>query len=338
MKQFNYYFIIMALAFVGFGTSCSSEDDGPDLQVPGEPTISVTVSPEGTEYNPGTELTFTVTASAATGSKLFNLEVTPIPNGQSDSGLDSYIYNTAEVFIYTYVVPFGSDNVNINFQVTAVNAEDYNLFKSATTSMTFGVTNDFTEHRDVKLNNLYGDSNAKSMLRFDTGDIYSYQESYDGDDDLKLSIDMFAYTSVTTDDDGVETKSAFLLGTGGVPAGEAVVWVSWGDGSFTEKRGLDSNPYWNIYNQLDYDAFLPEDIYVGGQTSVVEVKVGDVITFDNAPQGNYAPAIYPEYHQKADIDGFNDVTGAIQIVEINYGTAGDGSDGYIVFNYKYVEK
>jgi len=329
----------MALTFVGFGTSCSTEDDGPDLQVPGEPTISVTVSPEGTEYNPGTELTFTVTASAVTGSKLLNLEVTPNPDGAFDSGLDSYVYNTSETITYKYIVPFGSKNANINFVVTAVNPENYNLFSTASTSKTFGITDDFTEHRDVKLYNLYGDLAAKSMLRFDTGDTYSYNESYDGDDNLKLSIDMFAYTAVTTDDDGIETKSSFLLGTGGTPSGFSPVWVTWGDGSFTEKRGLDSNPYWNIYNQLDYDAFLPEDIYVGGVASAVEIQVGDVITFDNASQGNYAPSIYPEYWQKAnEISDFNDVTGAIQIVEINYGTVGDGSDGYIVFNYKYVTK
>ena len=333
MRKLNYVLMTAVMAGMIALTSCG-EEELPPLAAPDAPTVTVSVAPDATEYLPGTVLVYTVVATPAEGSELSSLTITPSVDGDGGATLGSYLYKGTEVVEYMYTVPFGVATVNINFDVTAVNPEDLRLESSTSVDETFGAIESFTEVQSVKLFNLYGDANAQSMLTWDTGDTYSYQESYDGDDALKLSIDIFAYTLVETVDD-VEVQTAFLLGTGGVAANQTAVWVSWGDGSFTAKRGLDCNPAaFTIYNQLDYDAFLPEDIFLGNSASGLTVEVGDVITFDNASQGNYAPSIYPEYHQRTNPD----IYGAMIIEEINFGTVGDGSDGYIVVSYKYVAK
>lgn len=334
MKKMNYVLMTAVMAVMIGLTSCGV-DEVPPLVAPGAPTLTVTVAPEATDYLPGTELVYTIVATPAEGSSLSTLTITPSIDGDGGASLGSYLYKGTETVEYSYTVPFeGNANVNINFSVTAINPEDPRLDASASTDKTFGVIESFSEVASVKLFNLYGDSNAKSMLRWDTHETFSYQESYDGDDDLKLAIDIFAYTKIDTVD-GEAVETAFLLGTGGIVAGQTAVWVSWGDGDFKAKRGLDCNPAsFTVYNQLNYDAFLPEDIFLGSSASGLTVEVGDVITFDNAFQGNYAPLIYPLYHQRTN----DDIIGAIQIDEINFGTIGDGSDGYIVFSYKYVAK
>lgn len=323
------FLVVALLAFAGFVTSCSSDDESLDL--PSNPTIEVTVDQEGDEFMPGTILTFTIKAAPVDGI-LSQLVVTPSLTGGASCGLSSHVYNTTEDVTYMYEVPYeGGASVSINFALTSVNEKDYGLKATTSTDFLFTITNSFTEVNNVRLYSLYGDDSKKSMLRFDDGTTYSYTESYDGDDALKLAIDIFAYVKIT-EVDGVSTTTAKLAATGAVMSGETSLMMRWGDGDWKPHRRHTSVPEgFTLFNQLDYDAFNPEDIFTS-YGSGIEVVVGDVITFDNAAMGGYNP------DGETLIRTNTDVIGAIKILEINPGTVGDGSDGYIVFSYKYLNK
>ena len=77
------------------------------------------------------------------------------------------------------------------------------------------------------------------------------------------------------------------------------------------------------------DAFNPEDLFTSYASAVV-VSEGDVITMLPAIIGGYNP------DGESLIRTNTPVVGAIKITEINPGTVGDGSDGYVVFSYKFV--
>jgi hypothetical protein len=329
MKKANYLFLIMLCSFASIITSCSSDDD--DLDLPLNPTIEVEVDQEGNEFLPGTMLTFIIKAAPVDGI-LSQLVVTPSLTGGASCGLSSHVYNTSEDVAYMYEVPYqGGASVSINFAVTSVNEEDFSLKTTTSIDYLFTITNSFTEVNNVRLYSVLGDNSKKSLIRLDGGATYSYIESYDGDDALKLSIDMYASISVT-EVDGVSTTNAFLNSTGAVTAGFNL-YVNWGDGDWRPHRRHSSFfDAFTLYNQLNYDAFNPGDIFIGSRSTAIEVVVGDVITFDNGAVGGYNP------DGDALIRTNNDVIGAIKILEINEGTVGDGSDGFIVFSYKYVNK
>jgi len=322
-------FLVLALfAFTGLVSSCDKDES---LDLPSNPTIEVSVDQEGDEFMPGTMLTFTIKAAPVDGI-LSQLVITPSIAGGSSNGLSSHVYNTTEDVTYMYEVPYeGGASVSVNFAVTAVNEGDINLKTTTATDVIFSITNSFTEVHDVRLYSLYGDESKKSLLRFDDGSTYSYTESFEGDDALKLALDIYSYVKIT-EVDGVSTTKAMLAATGAVMPGETALMNLWGDGDWKPHRRHTSTPEgFTLYNQLDYNAFNPEDIFTS-YGSGIEVQVGDVITFDNAAIGGYNP----------DGDALTrinpDVIGAIKITEINEGTIGDGSDGYIVFSYKYVNK
>jgi hypothetical protein len=323
MKHLNYYFIIMALAFVGLTTSCADDDPIP---APGEPTISVTVSPEGTEYLPGTELTFTINATPATGSRLFTLEVTPNPDGAFDSGLDSHTYNTSEAVTYKYIVPENVENVGINFKVTAVNS-DFTLYSTATVTELFGVKPFFTEYNNIKLEQ-YSNTvkTSKSLVRWDTGETYSIQETIDGDNDIKLGIDMYPYFS--GDNLFLLTPSQTLGSIDYLPA-------EWGDASITRQWASDV-PQGFSASTLDFDDddLVPSDITsLPGKKYQLNPIEGTVYAFDNAILGQWFSETEDQHSRNV-----NDVVGLMRIDEINKGTIGDGSDAYIVISIKVALK
>ena len=144
MKKLNYYLMIAMAAIIGFTTSCK-EEEPEELLAPAAPTIEVTVDTSGTEFMPGTELNFTIVATPTEGV-LGILTVTPSIESGTGSALDSYVYNTTEEVNYSYTVPFDAGaTININFEVTAKNADDLSLESSAEYDYTFSVTNAFTE-------------------------------------------------------------------------------------------------------------------------------------------------------------------------------------------------
>lgn len=329
MKKLKFLLLIMTGAMMSLITSCGSDDD--NNITPANPTIEVTVDQEGNEFAPGTILTFTIKAAPVDGI-LSQLAVTPSLTGGASCGLSSHVYNTSEDVTYMYEVPYvGGSSVSINFAVTAVNEKEFGLKSTTSTDFIFTITNSFTEVNNVRLYSALGDNSKKSMIRLDGGTTYSYTESYDGDDALKLAIDMYATVTVT-EVEGVSTTRASLNSTGAVTAGFNL-YVNWGDGDWMPHRRHSSFfEAFTLYNQLNYDAFNPEDIFIGARSTAIEVEVGDVITFDNGATGGYNP------DGDTLIRTNDDVIGAIKILEINSGTVGDGTDGFIVFSYKYLNK
>jgi hypothetical protein len=335
MKHFNYYFIIMALAFVGF-TSCS-DDDGPTLNAPTPPTMSVTVNPDNVDYTPGTEIVYTIVA-AATEGQLFSLEVSASEDSEYFSGLDSYFYNSNETVTFTYVVPFNKVNVNIEFKVTAVNPDDIGLISSASENKTFGVAKTFTEYKDIKLN-ISNFNDLKTVLRLDTGETWSIDETAPLSGDDKLALDIYPYFKNTT-----IYFSNLLQGLIGNPVTNA--W----EGQYIENKENIADKLEGFSTDHDYDyndtgSLLPGDIYVGGANYVIiqmDTAVGTVIAFDNA---NTSRAY------DTDGDGVDDGTrprinpdsaGLIIIKELVTGTLDETTglydSGYIVIDLKVGNK
>lgn len=324
MKHFNYYFIIIALAFTGL-TSCS--DDDPIEPAPEAPTVSVTVSPEATEYFPGTELTFTIVAAPATNSKLVKLEVDPNPNGQFDSGLNSHFYNTAETVTYKYIVPKNTDNVSIAFMVSATNS-DNSLFSSTTETVVFAVKPYFIEYNNIKLYNYSStDITLKSLIRWDTGDNYSIQETIDGDTNVKLGVDMYP---IFTNFNG--TDYFFLAVPSTVSSLFNYLPSYWGDPT-VERQWASDKPIIFSPSNLDFDDpdLLPSDITGVPGNFIVNPIVGAVYAIDNAMKGI---AVDGTQHPR----NVNDVVGLMKIEEINWGTQADFSDAYTVVSLKVANK
>jgi hypothetical protein len=329
MKTLN-YLLIAVLAIIGLTTSCTKDDV---LVAPDAPTITVTSVPEitaGAEFAPGTEIIFTINAAVEDG-KLYQLTVTTAPPAE-DGTLSSHVYNMSETVTYKYIVPFGGGSgVNINFAVKAVNTGDISLSSVSSTDVAFNILQSWTEYENLTLYSAWNaDSTVNSILRLDDGTLHSYQSSYEGTDEFKLSLD-FIMQPKGENEDGVQT--AIIGGTGVTQPGFTNLYLLWGDGDWEPKRRFSvySSEGLTVYNNLDYDGFNPEDLYTSPSASAT-IKVGDIITFDNATVGGYNPDGDP-------IERTNpDVIGAIKITEINPGTLEDHTDGYVKFSYKVKTK
>jgi hypothetical protein len=327
MKKLNFLLTIAIAAIIGF-TSCS--EDELTLDVPGAPTIEVAVDQIGTEFAPLTVLTFTVTATPPADGVLGQLTVTPSVDGNGGPALGSHVYNTTEVVTYTYTVPFGTASISINFEVTAVNEEDMRLESSTEYDYLFSVQTLFSENTGITLYSPWNaDSTVVSMIKLEDASTYSLQQSIDGDGDLKLGIDMVSFIMIDTTD-GAHDVTAIFGGTGLTRSGETPIMNLWG--GYFDFRKYTTLGKFTLYNQIDYDECLPEDIFVSSTyaTGVVE---GDVITFETALEGGYDYSNPGVYLQRTNTP----IMGAIKILEINEGTIGDGSDGYVVFDYKFFE-
>jgi hypothetical protein len=254
------------------------------------------------------------------------LEVTPNPDGAFDSGLDSYIYVGTESVTYKYIVPEGTDTVGIEFEVTSVNL-DFTLYSTASATEVFGVKPFFTVYDNIKIEQ-YSNTvkTTKSLVRWDTGETYSIQETIDGDNDVKLGIDMYPYFA---------GANLFLL-TPSQPLGSIdYLPTMWGDAAITRQWASDV-PQGFSASTLDFDDedLTPADIIsTPGNKFQLNPVVGTVYAFDNAILGQWYEEDKPQHPRNV-----NDVVGLMRIDEINPGTAGDGSDAYIVVSIKVALK
>jgi len=334
MKHFNYYFILMALAFVGF-TSCS-DDDEPKLTAPGAATVTVTASPEAIEgtYFPGTVITYTVVAEPVEGSKLLSLEIVADPASEDGSTGKEHLYVGSEPVEYEYTVPVdGSGTTNILFTVIAVNPEDISLETPANNEVVFDVQQGFYEYTNIRLNNYNnGDLDSKSMLRFDTGETFSVQETIDGDDAVKLGIDIYPFISGT----GAFyflTPPQILPFAPNLPA----LWP----GDYVDNAPKSAYiPNVFSVSEFDFDDadLTGADIMGNPGKFIANPAPGTVIAFDNTTMGQPFNTTEENPEGEHFNRGVTDVVGLIKIVEVNQGTVGDGSDAYIIIDIKVAKK
>jgi len=326
MKRLNFLLAIAMSIAISF-SSCSDDDDV--QKAPGVPIISVTSVPEitdGAEFLPGTEITFTVSATpAAEGDKLYQLTVTPSHAGDgSGCALSSHVYNTTEDVTYVYTVPFeGESDININFEVTAVNVNDISLTSSASVDVVFGVTQLWNSVENVKLYAMWPHSDNKSMINLAEEKTYSFNESLGLSDAEKAAIDLIARVEITETDTVARLGGTYMFGPAYVH-----LMNEWG-GTRDENKPLTSYPKFFTKYEVNWDGFLPEDLFMNSTSSTggFTVEVGDIFCFETNTVG------------VTGVERPNPVIiGALKVKEINLGTTGDGTDGYILFDYKYMTK